>query len=43
MKNRGLKDILIGCSDNLTGMSEAISAVYPQTEHQLWHRASNQK
>lgn len=35
MKNRGLKDILIACSDNLTGMSEAISAVYPQTEHQL--------
>lgn len=35
MKNRGLKDILIGCSDNLTGMSEAIEAVYPKTEHQL--------
>ena len=29
MKNRGLKDILIACSDNLTGMSEAIGAVYP--------------
>ena len=29
MKNRGLKDILIACSDNLTGMSEAIAAVYP--------------
>jgi len=35
MKNRGLKDILIACSDNLTGMSEAKSAVYPETEHQL--------
>lgn len=35
MKNRGLKDILIACSNNLTGMSEAISAVYPETEHQL--------
>ena len=35
MKNRGLKDILIACSDNLTGMSEAIAASYPQTEHQL--------
>lgn len=35
MKNRGLKDILIACSDNLTGMGEAISAVYPETEHQL--------
>ena len=35
MKNRGLKDILIACSDNLTGMTEAIAAVYPKTEHQL--------
>jgi transposase-like protein len=30
MRNRGLLDILIACSDNLTGMSEAISAVYPK-------------
>lgn len=35
MKNRGLKDILIACTDNLTGMSQAIEAVYPKTEHQL--------
>jgi putative transposase len=35
MKNRGLQDILIACSDNLTGMSEAIEAVFPKTEHQL--------
>lgn len=35
MKNRGMQDILIACSDNLTGMSEAISAVFPKTEHQL--------
>jgi putative transposase len=35
MKNRGLKDILIACTDNLTGMSDAIAAVYPKTEHQL--------
>ncbi|WP_425383086.1 IS256 family transposase [Spiroplasma endosymbiont of Melieria omissa] len=35
MKNRGLNDILIACSDNLTGMSETIQAVYPKTEHQL--------
>jgi transposase-like protein len=35
LKNRGLKDILIGCSDNLTGMSDAIKAVYPNTDHQL--------
>ncbi|TDG94154.1 hypothetical protein CCPUN_08490 [Cardinium endosymbiont of Culicoides punctatus] len=35
LKNRGLKDILIACSDNLTGMSDAIQAVYPKTDHQL--------
>lgn len=35
MKNRGLSDILIACTDNLKGMNEAISAVYPKTEHQL--------
>jgi transposase-like protein len=35
MKNRGMQDMLIACSDNLTGMSEAIKAVYPKTEHQL--------
>ena len=35
MKNRGMSDMLIACTDNLTGMSEAISAVYPKCEHQL--------
>jgi len=35
LKNRGVKDILVACTDNLTGMSEAITAVYPKTEHQL--------
>ncbi len=35
MKNRGMQDMLIACTDNLTGMSEAISAVYPKCEHQL--------
>ena len=35
MKNRGLRDILIACTDNLTGMSDAIAAVFPKTEHQL--------
>jgi putative transposase len=35
MKNRGMQDLLIACSDNLSGMSEAISAVYPKCEHQL--------
>lgn len=35
LKNRGVQDILIACTDNLTGMNEAIVAVYPKTEHQL--------
>lgn len=35
LKNRGLCDILIACTDNLIGMSDAIAAVYPKCEHQL--------
>lgn len=35
LKNRGVSDILIACTDNLTGMSDAIAAVYPKCEHQL--------
>jgi transposase-like protein len=35
MKNRGMQDMLIACTDNLTGMSDAIAAVYPKCEHQL--------
>ena len=34
LKNRGVKDILIICADGLTGIKEAISAAYPQTEYQ---------
>lgn len=35
LKNRGLQDIFIACTDNLKGMSGAIQAVYPETKHQL--------
>lgn len=35
LKNRGMNDMLIACTDNLTGMSDAIAAVYPKCEHQL--------
>ena len=35
LKNRGLQDILIICTDNLNGMNESIVAVYPEAEHQL--------
>jgi transposase-like protein len=34
LKSRGAKDILIACTDNLTGFSEAILSVYPQAEVQ---------
>jgi transposase-like protein len=35
LKNRGLQDILIICTDNLKGMNESIVAAYPEAEHQL--------
>lgn len=34
LKNRGVGDILILCADGLTGLKEAIPAVYPNTEFQ---------
>lgn len=43
LKNRGVEDILISCVDGLSGFSEAIKAVFPQTEiqqcivHQIRH------
>ncbi|MBK5245234.1 MAG: IS256 family transposase [Eubacteriaceae bacterium] len=34
IKSRGVKDILIACTDNLTGFSEAILSVFPKAEVQ---------
>ncbi len=34
LRNRGVDDILIVCTDNLTGFSAAIEAVFPKTEIQ---------
>jgi len=34
LQNRGVKDILIACIDNLKGFSEAINSIYPKTEVQ---------
>lgn len=34
LKRRGIKDILIMCSDNLTGIKEAINAAFPNTIQQ---------
>jgi len=43
LKNRGLNDILIACTDNLTGFAEAIAAAYPQTDlqHCIIHQIRN--
>ena len=35
LKNRGVKDILIACTDNLTGFTEAIQSVFPDAQTQL--------
>jgi len=34
LRNRGVEDIFIACTDNLTGLSSAIKAVFPRTEIQ---------
>ena len=43
LKNRGVKDILIICADGLSGMKEAVSAAFPQTELQrcIVHQVRN--
>ena len=43
LKNRGVQDILVLCADGLTGLKEAISAIYPKTEYQrcIVHQISN--
>jgi transposase-like protein len=35
IQNRGVKDIIIACIDNLKGFAEAIQTIFPQTEVQL--------
>ena len=34
LQNRGVKDVLIACIDNLKGFAEAIVSIFPQTEVQ---------
>ena len=43
LKNRGTQDILICCIDNLSGFSEAISAVFPEAQIQkcIVHQVRN--
>jgi transposase-like protein len=35
IQNRGVKDIIVACIDNLKGFAQAIETVFPQTEVQL--------
>jgi putative transposase len=35
LKERGVKDIMIACTDNLTGFEGAIHSAFPKTEQQL--------
>lgn len=43
LKNREVKDILILCADDLTGIKEAIAAAFPKTEYQrcIVHQVRN--
>ena len=43
LKNRGKKDILIICADDLSGIKEAISTAFPKTEYQkcIVHQVRN--
>lgn len=43
LKQRGVEDILIACTDNLTGFTQAINAIYPDTEiqHCIIHQIRN--
>jgi len=34
LNNRGFKDILIACIDNLNGFKQAITGIFPKTEVQ---------
>tara|TARA_R110002111_G_C5946356_1_gene368177 strand:- start:74 stop:1303 length:1230 start_codon:yes stop_codon:yes gene_type:complete len=35
LNNRGVKDILIACTDNLTGFTQAIHSIFPKADIQL--------
>ncbi len=35
LKSRVMQDVLIFCTDNLTGLNEAINACYPNADHQI--------
>ena len=34
LQNRGVKDLLIACTDGLAGFAEALKTAFPKTTHQ---------
>ncbi len=38
LRNRGVEDIFIACTDNLTGFDTAIHAVFPETEIRVYEK-----
>lgn len=43
LKNRGVKDVMVICADGLTGIKEAITTAFPDTEYQrcIVHQVRN--
>lgn len=43
LKNRGVKDVMIICADDLTGIKDAVSAAFPHAEYQrcIVHQVRN--
>lgn len=43
LKNRGVKDVMVICADGLTGIKEAITAAFPDSEYQrcIVHQVRN--
>lgn len=43
LKNRGVKDVMVICADGLTGIKDAISTAFPETEYQrcIVHQVRN--
>ena len=43
LRNRGVSDIFIACHDNLTGLCDAINAVFPKTKEPTLYRSPDQE
>lgn len=43
LKSRGMQDVLIFCTYNLTGLNESTNTCYPNANHQNMHSSSNKE